>query len=768
MEDIRTVAVIGNYLPRQCGIATFTMDVVESIAAKFPDLNVFAVPVNDITEGYDYPAQVRFELVEAEVASYRRAADFLNMNDVDIVCLQHEFGIYGGPEGSHVLRLLERLRMPVVTTLHTVLKEPSPTQYEVLQSVAELSDRLVVMAQRGYDYLRDIYGVPEEKIDFIHHGIPDFTFADPNFHKDRFGVEGRTVLLTFGLLSPNKGIEQVIEALPMIRELHPEVVYIVQGATHPVLLRTEGETYRLKLQRLARSKGVEDHVLFHNRFVGIAELMEFINAADIYVCPYYNVAQLVSGTLAYTVGAGKAMISTPLWYAEELLADGRGIIIPPRDSQAIATAVTHLLENEAERHAMRKRAYMFGRDMVWPKVAEEYVACFERARLMRATQPRGVPVSFRPDLAFQELPRLRLDHLLRMTDSTGLLQHAKITVPNFDHGYTTDDNARGLILAVQLERQGEKFTDVSANLASTYLAFMFHAFNHESKRFRNFMAFDRRWLEEIGSEDSHGRSLWSLGYVAGRSRNRGFQALATSLFEEALPVTREFRSPRACAFAILGIQEFLRRFYGHSASHDIRHALGQRLLELFQENASEDWQWFEQELTYCNAKLPHALLLCGQWLERGDMFDAAIKSLDWLCRVQHPDCEHFVPIGCHGWYTRGGERARFDQQPVDAHATLAACLEAYRITGDRRWFNEAQLAFNWFLGANDLGEPLFDPTTGGCCDGLRPDHINQNQGAESTLSFLLSLLEMILVEDAVSDIAVKKRAPEEAESALSN
>lgn len=768
MEDIRNIGVIGNYLPRQCGIATFTSDVVQSIASEYPEANVFAVPVNDITEGYDYPPQVRFELIEAEVASYRRAADFLNINDVDIVCLQHEYGIFGGPGGSHILRLLERLRMPVVTTLHTVLKEPDPTQYEVLQSIAELSDRLVVMAHRGHDYLRDIYGVPEEKIDFIHHGIPDFGFADPNFHKDRFGVEGRTVLLTFGLLSPNKGIEQVIEALPAILEKHPEVVYIVQGATHPTLLRNEGETYRLKLQRLARSKGVEDQVLFHNRFVDIKELMEFINAADIYICPYYNMAQLVSGTLAYTVGAGKAVISTPLWYAEELLADGRGVIVPPKDSKAIAEKVCYLLENEAERHAMRKRAYMFGRDMVWSRVAHEYMKSFERAKALRARKPRHVPVSFRPEAAFQELPPLRLDHLLRMTDSTGILQHAKYTVADYDHGYTTDDNARALIFAVMLERQGEKFSGIAADLASTYMAFMHHAFNEETKRFRNFMSYTREWLEDVGSEDSHGRSLWALGFTAGRTKNRGIQALATSLFEEALPMSREFQSPRASAFTVLGIQEFLRRFYGHSAAQEIRETLGERLLALYRENAADDWRWFEPMLAYCNAKLSHALLLCGQWLERGDMFDAALESLDWLCKVQRPDCEHFVPIGCYGWYKRGEERARFDQQPVEAHCTVSACLDAYRITGDRRWLHEAQRAFNWFMGANDLGEPLFDPATGGCFDGLRADQINQNQGAESTLSFLLSRLEMALIDEAITDVSVKIRKDEEVDAALSN
>jgi len=756
MKDLKKIAVVGNHLPRQCGIATFTGDISEALATHLPEVEVMVLPVNDIAEGYAYPPRVRFELVEAEVASYRRAADFLNINDVGIVCLQHEYGIFGGPAGSHVLRLLERLHMPVVTTLHTVLKEPDPQQYEVLKRVCELSDRVIVMAQRGAEYLQTIYGVPPEKIDFVHHGIPDFTFVDPNFHKDRFGVEGKTVLLTFGLLSPNKGIEYVIEALPAIVAKHPEVVYIVQGATHPNLLRSEGETYRIKLQRLAEARGVADKVFFHNRFVELDELVEFISAADLYICPYLHMAQLVSGTLAYTVGAGKPVISTPLWYAEELLDDGRGMLVPPKDPQAISAAVLHLLNHEAERHAMRKRAYIFGRDMIWSEVGAKYAESFELARQGRELSPR--PVSERRKASGRELPPLRLDHLCRLTDKTGIIQHAKFSVPDYNHGYSLDDNARALILTVLLERQGERFAAVANDLAPIYMGFLYHALNSEAGRFRNFMSYTREWQEQVGSEDSHGRALWALGTVAGRSRNRGLMALAANLFEEGLPATRDFTSPRAWAFTLLGIQEFLRRFYGHSQSQDIRAALGERIMEQYDAHATDDWPWFENVVSYCNAKLPHALLLCGQWLERGDMSEAALRSLSWLAQVQRRGGEHFVPIGCEGWYEKGGEPARFDQQPIEAHSMVSACLDAYRITGDRNWLQEARVSFNWFLGDNDLNEPLCDPLTGGCFDGLGSDHINQNQGAESTLAFLLSLLEMTHIEDAVVDVGVAQQA----------
>lgn len=756
-SGIQRIAVVGGYIPRQCGIATFTTDVCESLASQFPQTQVMALPVNDRQNGYAYPNRVRFELVQREIASYRRAADFLNINDVDIVSLQHEFGIFGGPAGSHILALLHDLRTPVVTTLHTVLREPDENQRKVMVELAQLSDRLVVMSERGREFLREIYDVPEEKIDLIHHGIPDVPFMDPSYNKDKFGVEGNHVLLTFGLLSPNKGVEYVIEALPAILERHPNVVYMIVGATHPHVKRDQGEQYRLSLQQLAHERGVERNVIFHNRFVDLEELIEFIGAANIYITPYLNMAQIVSGTLAYALGAGKAVISTPYWYAEELLADGRGVLVPPRDSGAIAEKVCELLDNEAELDAMRKRAYLFGRDMIWSNVAQQYMATFERARSERFHKPRGVSFllsSFekRP----VDLPPLNLDHLRRMTDDTGILQHATFSVPNYDEGYTTDDNARALVLAVLLEELGDPTAAEARQLGCRYLAFLNHAFNPETSRFRNFFAYDRRWLEEVGSEDSHGRALWALGFTAGRSSDPGLRGLAGRLFDEALPVVESFVSPRAWSFSVLGIMEFMRRFYGHRGAQQIRKDLAERLLQAFSDNSKEGWPWCEDILTYCNAKLPHALMLCGQWLERGDMVDTALGALRWLVEVQQEE-GHFVPIGCHGWYRRGEEQARFDQQPVEAYSTVSACLDAFRMTGDEFWRREARRAFEWFLGRNDLRASLYDPSTGGCHDGLSPDRVNQNEGAESTLSFLLSLMEMRLSEDIIRQSEPKAR-----------
>src|SRR5437016_70511 len=574
-STISRIGFIGNYLPRQCGIATFTTDLCEAIAAEYGGTTCIALPVNDIETGYAYPARVRFVLAEKDIDSYLRAADFLHTNNVDLVCLQHVYGIFAGRAGSHILPLLRELRMPIVTTLHTILQNPNPDQRRALEEVAALSDRLVVMSERGAEFLQQIYHVPPEKIDLIPHGIPDVPFVDPSFHKELFGVEGKIVLLSFGLLSANKGIENVISALPEILAKHPNVVYIILGATHPHVKQHDGETYRLSLQRLAQAKSVAGQVIFYNQFVTLEELVQFIGAADIYITPYLNPAQIVSGTLAYTLGAGKAVISTPYWYAEEMLAEDRGALVPFRDPKALAEQVIDLLDNEAKRHGMRKRAYLFGRDMIWPQVARRYMESFQRARAERrhftTTDYAVKPLDKRPG----ELPPLKLDHLRRMTDDTGMFQHAIFTVPNYREGYTIDDNARALTVTTLLEELGH---EEALELASRYLAFVGYAFNTETGRFRNFMDYQRNWLEESGSDDSHGRTLWALGTLLGRSNTPALHSMAGRLFEQALPVIIKTTSPRAWAFALIGIHDYLRRFDGDRRASQVREELAGRLM----------------------------------------------------------------------------------------------------------------------------------------------------------------------------------------------
>ncbi|HWR14798.1 MAG TPA: glycosyltransferase family 4 protein [Terriglobales bacterium] len=743
------IAVIGNYLPRQCGIATFTTDLCDAIGAEYDTTHLLAVPVTDPESRYSYPARVRFELMEGDPSSYEDAADFLNFSNVDLVSLQHEYGIFGGPAGNHILRLLRRLKMPVVTTLHTVLREPDPNQRAVMDEIAALSDRLIVMSERSSRFLRDVFGIPEEKIDLIPHGVPDLPFGDPNYYKDSSGTEGKAVLLTFGLLSPNKGIEKVIEALPHIVAQHPEVVYVIAGATHPHIRRREGDQYRLQMQALARKLGVERHVIFHNRFVTPDEMAQFVGSADIYVTPYRYEAQAVSGTLAYALGAGKAIISTPYWYATELLDGNRGVLVPFGDSNAIANAAVQLLDNEASRHAMRKRAYLYARDMVWNKVAHSYMNTFVRARSDRMQTPRIAFSDLNAKRTLDRLPSIKLDQLNRMTDHTGLLQHAVFSVPNYREGYATDDNARALIVAVLTEQLGITATSESAKLASCYLAFLWHAFNPATGRFRNFLNYERKWLEAEGSEDSHGRALWGLGIVLGRSKSPGLRGTAGRLFESAVPAIRSFSSPRAWAFSALGLQEYLDCFPGDRAALQTRDEMAHRLLGLYASTHSPGWNWFEDVLAYSNARLPQALIACASRASDKVMLASGLESLDWFVSMQHCETKgHFVPIGSQGFYRKGAERARFDQQPIEAGAVVSACLQAFRATGDDRWLKEAWSAFNWFLGDNDLQIVLYDSSTGGCRDGLHPDRANENQGAESTLSFLMALLEMRLLEDA--------------------
>src|SRR6202166_617479 len=661
---IRKIAFVGDHLPRKCGIATFTTDLLSAVQTQYPQSQCLCVSVNDIAGGYDYPEVVRFEIEEQDLPSYLRAADFLNISDVDIVCLQHEFGIFGGLAGGHILALLRELRMPVVTTLHTILREPKADPRRVIHELVALSTRVVVMAERGRRMLQEIYHAAPAKIDLIPHGLPDMGFVDPTYFKDQFGVEGKVVLLTFGLLSPNKGIEYVLSALPRIVADFPDVVYIVLGATHPNELREHGEAYRLSLEILAKKNKLEKNVIFYNRFVELETLKEFIGAADLYITPYLNEAQITSGALAYTFGAGKVVVSTPYWHAAELLAEDRGVLVPFGDAPAIAREVIVLRPDDTRRHAIRKNAYKLGREMVWSNVARLYMRSFELSQIEGAARSRKSLATKTLDQKPRELPELKLSHLSRMTDSTGIFQHAILTVPNFSEGYSTDDNARAFILAVLLSELGEE-PEGGRRLATTYAAFLHHAFDLRVKRFHNHMSFDRRWLDEQGSEDCQGRALWALGVGVGRSPYRSIQIMAGQLYALALPALTEFTSPRAWAFGLIGIHESQRRLSGDRLVNQTRETLTSRLMERFERTAQLDWRWFQDDLTYDNAKLPHALILSGRATGQQAVLERGLQALRWLTELQISEKGHFRSIGTNGFYRRGGMRANFDQQPIE-------------------------------------------------------------------------------------------------------
>lgn len=747
--DIKKIAFIGNYLPRQCGIATFTTSLCETIATSNPQIQCFSVPVTDIEEGYNYPERVRFEIKEQDLSSYKRAADFLNSNNIDIACLQHEFGIFGGSAGGFILILLRLLKMPVITTLHTILMEPNDQQRKVMVQLIDLSDRLVVMTRKAAEILRTVYLIDEMKLMLIPHGILDIPFIDPNFYKDLFGVEGKFVLFTFGLLSPDKGIEYVMKAMPSIIEKHPETVYIILGATHPSLLRRDGESYRLKLHYLAEDLGIEKNVIFYNKFVTNEQLEEFIGAADIYITPYINEAQITSGTLSYSFGAGKAVISTPYWHATELLSDGRGMLVPFKDSGSIVKGVLHLIEHETQRHAIRKSAYMISREMVWSNVASLYIKAFEDARIRRLKSPNAHVIYKNHPTHLRELPKIKLDHLFRMSDSTGILRNALFTIPDFKDGYSTDDNARALILSVLLESAGYGQSSRILEQTSMYLSFLSFAHNKLTGRFKNRLGFNRVWFDEQESEECHGRVLWALGTCIGRSKNEGFQGIAGHLFESTLSESFKFKSPRAWAFTLLGIHEYFRRFEGDLLVNHGREQIAGKLFDLYNQNATNERQWFEENLSQSNAKLSHALILSGRWMANNEMLKAGLDSLRWLLQFQtsQKGCYKSVQNNIHNDSEHETELA---QKPIEANELISAVLEAYRTTQETFWYDEAKRVFEWFLGRNDVGLPLYDSKTGGCCDALHVDRVNQNEGAEASLSFYLALVEMQSMENTLA------------------
>lgn len=741
----RRIAFLGNYVPRLCGIATFTHHLWAAVSGQAGDAECIVVAVNDRDEGYDYPPEVRLSFGQRDLDGYVAAAHSLNQSGADVLCVQHEFGIYGGAAGGHLISLLRETRLPVVTTLHTVLRHPNEAQRKVMEALVKRSDRLVVMARKGLEILCEEYGAEESAVEVIPHGIPDMPLAKPEGVKERLGLDGRTVLLTFGLLGPGKGIEHAIRAMPGIVERHPEVVYLILGATHPHLVAREGETYRTGLEHLAHDLGVAGHVMFHNRFVSHEELQEFIVASDVYVTPYLNEAQITSGALAYVFGAGKAVVSTPYWHAAELLADGRGCLVPFQDPAAIARAVNGLLDDRDAMAAMCRTAHDFSRASVWPEVGRRYLNVFERARVERRVMPEPVLAMTSQAARPGKLPRINLDHVLRMTDGTGMLQHAIHNVPNYHEGYSIDDNARALILCNLLEEAAvPRPREDPEHLATRYLAFVAAALNRENGRFRNFMGHDRRWLETQGSEDSHGRAMWALGHGARHSINDGHRRLCSELFERGLGAVADFDSPRAWAFALLGVDDYLVAHPGHGEAAAARAGLLGLMMRRWTDASRADWPWFEEHLTYENARLCQAMIRSGG---NGDgMREVGLISLRWLGGRQRSAVGHFRPIGNRGYGNVDGDDAHFDQQPVEAQAMVAACLDAFEVTGDDFWWREARRAFDWFLGRNDLGIALADHATGGCRDGLHPDRANENQGAESTLAYQISLAELIAAE----------------------
>ncbi len=736
------VNFISSYIPRLCGIATFTNDLAASFKnlSNGIELRVNVSALNDIPEGYKYSQDVKFEIKDKSINDFKEAAYYLNLSDKDVINIQHEFGLYGGEAGSHILHLLENIKKPVVTTLHTVLEHPTEDQLKVIQEINRYSSYIIVQSERALKMLTDIYGVGPEKVKFIPHGAHDVPFLDTTYYKDKFQLAEKKVLLTFGLLSPGKGIEDVINALAKVIESHPDTVYIILGATHPHVKKQYGESYRNSLENLVRKHGLDNNVIFINRFVNTEELLEFLMMSDIYISPYHNMEQIVSGTLTYALASGKAIISTPYWYAEELLKDEKGVLYSPQNIDELSAAIIDLLNDESKRNKLRRNAYEAGRKMIWPEVAAKYLEIFQKAAAEYTLVFSNIIPSAKYKL-MPPLPEVNLAHLRNITDATGIIQHSIYSIPNRNEGYCIDDNSRALLSVIMNKHL---FHDpVVDRLISIYLSFIHHAYNSEKGLFRNFMSYERKWLEKTGSEDSNGRTLFVLGYMIKNTDNQLHLALCKMLFDSAIKTMKKFQNLRAVSYIIMGCIFYLQKFSGAREVKKICEKMLEKLYETYMENSAEDWKWFENFLTYDNARLPQALLMGGIYFKNSNYLYSGLEALNWYFDLIHDKERNSISlIGNDGWYYKGKEKAKYDQQPVEIPSIIDACYQAYLITEDMEWINRIGISFSWFLGNNDRQEPLYDFTTGGCYDGLTTTVINQNQGAESTVSWLTSLHRM--------------------------
>jgi glycosyltransferase involved in cell wall biosynthesis len=719
----RRVALIGTYTPRACGIATFTGDIVAQFARYHPEIELDVYALDN--SGLDYPG-VAGVIAQESAEDYHRAARAINESGADALWLQHEYGIFGGEHGALVCELVDRVAAPLVLTCHTVLSEPLAGQETILRHLVSRASRIMVMSRHAHDLLIARYGADPALIEIIEHGAPDRPFGRAEAFKAQLGLAGRKVLMTFGLLGPGKGLERVIEALPAITAKHPEVVYRIVGATHPNLVAIEGERYRESLEALARELGVDDHVSWDNRFIETDELLDQLEACDIYVTPYYNLQQATSGTLSYAVALGKAVVATPYVHARELLAGDIGVLIEPGSSEAVASAVTTLLDRPEWLAAMQRRAYARGRKTIWAEFADAGAGLIAHAV---APTSREVPLTVLPGLT----------GVMAMSDSTGMLQHSLGVVPDRRHGYCLDDNARALMLmnVAQGLSRSERM-----RWSTTYASFVQHAWNQDARRFRNFMNFDRTWCEETGSDDSNGRALWALGHTVENAPDPDLRRWAQVWFDQTWPVFETTDWPRTQAFAMLGCAAVLRASPGHAGAQRLLEHGGTLLHALLEAGRRPDWGWFEAMLGYDNPRLSQALIEAGTVLGRPEWTRAGLETLAWIADKQTAAAGHFRPVGSE---TFGQMHAAlpFDQQPLEAQAAIEASRSAWEATGERRWLDHALVAHRWFFGANDRGAVLADIATGRSRDGVTPRGANENCGAESILAFQLGHYSML-------------------------
>ncbi|OCX54518.1 glycosyl transferase [Mucilaginibacter sp. PPCGB 2223] len=737
------IAYISTYPPRECGIATFNQNLVNAVNANYPEKRSplqsgFVVALNDSedVEEYKYPEEVKFVIRQDHQKDYIRAANFINTSNVDVCVLEHEFGIYGGESGIYILPLINRLQKPLLSILHTVLKDPSFVQKIIIREIAEQSAKVIVMSQRAVDFLTDIYDIPADKVQIIEHGVPDLEAHADNPIKKLPVFKNNRVLFTFGLISRNKGLETMIRALPKIVEKHPDVMYVVLGNTHPGVLKNSGEEYRDGLKRLAAQLNVSQHLTFINKFVSEEELFDYLTAAEIYVTPYLNEAQITSGTLSYAVGAGAAIVSTPYWHATELLADNRGRLFDFKNDEQLANHIIELLSDDDLLAKIRANAYKYGQHLRWPKIGGEYINAAREACDQHDFRDKILKSSIiDPEI----MPKFNLAHVLRLTDDTGIVQHAKYGIPNLKEGYCLDDNARALIMAL-MAYQRNKSQD-ALRLLPIYLSYI-HYMQTEDGNFRNFLSFNRQYLDEVGSEDSFGRTIWSLGYLINCAVNNSYREFALEIFHKATQQFKNLHHLRGIANSMIGIALYLKVFpQDEGMLHELTE-LTKPLVDAYKKTRTDEWHWFENEMTYDNAILPLALMHSCEITGNEEVKSIAVESMTFLDKTTLSN-GYLIPIGNDGWYKRGGEIPMYDQQAIETMAMVLMNFQAYQIWHEPEYVEKMFLCYMWFLGENTLRAPLYDHETKGCCDGLLPTGINRNQGAESTLAYLISHLTVL-------------------------
>ncbi len=732
------IVYIGTYPPRECGIGTFTKNLIKSMVNSYDannnSIEGIVIAMDDHEQTYNYPEEVKVTIRQEHQRDYLKAVKFVNLSGADVCVLEHEFGIFGGENGVYILSLLHRLEIPLIVTLHTILKSPSYNEKAVLQEICKMASKIVVMSHKAIEFLTSIYGVPKKKIIFIEHGVPDLNF-DQSRSKQEYKLENKKVLLTFGFISRNKGIETVIKALPKVVEKHPDVLYMILGKTHPNVLRHSGEEYRTYLQHLVKNLKLGNHVVFLNKFIDQKGLFKYLSASDIYVTPYLNEAQITSGTLSYAIGAGSAVISTPYWHASELLAEGRGRLFDFNGSEELSIILMELLDKPEVLKELRKKAYDYGRKITWPKMGEKYINLAEN---ILKDSPKVI-VKKETIIDPTILPPFSLAHIKRLTDDTGIIQHAKFGIPNLKEGYCLDDNARALLMVLMAYKQ--KKDPLTLELLPIYLSYI-HYMQNADGTFRNFLSFNRNFLDEIGSEDSFGRTIWALGYLLNHPPNDSYYQTGISIFFKASENFEKIEPIRSIAQIIVGISYYLRSNPSDDSMTETLKNLANKLVGHYRENSSPQWKWFEPILTYDNGMLPLALLHSAEILNDNKITEVALETMNFLTDETLKD-GYLSIIGNEKWYKKDGERSVFSQQPIDALAMILMYHQAFHLKKDKDYLNKLFTSFMWFLGDNDLRMTLYDFETKGCCDGLEKNGVNRNQGAESSLAYLISHLTVL-------------------------